>query len=329
MGKKIGIIGAGGWGITLSILLENAGNKVTLWDPLEEIYMLMCRERENSVYFPGFKIPLPVFLTQSVEKVSENSELLILAVRSVFFRDAIKKIMPFYKGQPLVIATKGMEIKSGMRMSEVLKEEAQTGTVFGVLSGPTIAREVASGKPSAAVIATENSRLANSFQNLFDRKTFRIYRSADIKGVEIGGSFKNVLAIGAGIIDGLALGINTKSAYLARGLNEMINIGCALGASEKTFRGLSGIGDLITTSFSKDSRNRSFGEAIIKTDIENYLQKSKTVIEGIPAAKAFYKLRKKVCMEMPITTAVYNIIYSNGKPLEEIEELMSRKLKEE
>ncbi|MCM8778050.1 MAG: glycerol-3-phosphate dehydrogenase, partial [Candidatus Omnitrophica bacterium] len=160
-------------------------------------------------------------------------------------------------------------------------------------------------------------------------ETLRIYTSTDVKGVEIGGAFKNVIAIGAGIIDGLGLGINTKSAYLTRGLNEMINIGCRLGGKEKTFRGLSGIGDLITTSFSRFSRNRSFGEAIIKTGKEKYFKETKMVIEGLFATEAFYRLSKKLDIELPITESIYRIIYESAHPEMEIKKLMMRKPKEE
>ncbi len=329
MGKKIGILGAGSWGITLAILLEKTGNTVTLWEPLQETYCLLCHKRENIIYFPGFKIPDSVLITQSIKQTSNNSEFLILVVRSVFFREAVRKLKPYYKGQPLCIATKGLEIKSGKRMSEILSEELGEKTAFGVLSGPTIAKEVALCKPSAAVIATTSRKLADTFQKMFDCKIFRIYTTRDITGVEIGGSFKNVLAIGAGIIDGMNLGINTKSSYLTRGLNEMINAGLVLGAKEKTFRGLSGIGDLITTSFSPDSRNRSFGEAIITIGKDEYLKNNRTVIEGIPATKAFYTLQKKNTITMPITESLYNIIYRNKSPFDEITKLMGRKLKEE
>ncbi len=329
MAKKIVVLGAGGWGITLSILLEKAGNEVILWEPLPETCEILLKERQNTLYFPGFSLPPAIHITGSMEEAIGNSEIGLIALRSVYFRKAVSGIRKIGKEMPFVIATKGIEIQSCKTMSEVLTEELGSETVCGSLSGPTIAREIASGKPSAAVIATRNRRLARIFQDLFDPRMFRIYSSTDIKGVEIGGAFKNVLAVGAGIIDGLELGVNTKAAYLARALNEMINIGLALGAREKTFRGLSGIGDLITTSFSMDSRNRSFGQAIVKEGKKEYLSRTRTVIEGIPATEAFYRISRKESVEMPITGAIYNIIFRDRDPLDEIRSLMDRQLKDE
>ncbi len=329
MGKKIGILGAGGWGITLTCLLERTGSKVTLWEPIKKNYTSLQKYRENRDYFPGVRIPESVNITDSIGKIFSFSDILILVVRSTFFRETVKKIKRFYTGQPVIIGTKGIEIATGKRMSEILMDEISTNLNYGILSGPTIAREIANGMPSAAVIASPVEKLGLAFQNIISCDTLRVYTSTDVVGVEIGGAFKNVVAIGSGIIDGLGLGINTKSSYITRGLNEMIKIGCALGGKEKTFRGLSGIGDLITTSFSKYSRNRSFGEAIIKTGKEKYLKKSRMVIEGIPTTKAFYRLSRKMNVELPITASLYRIIYNGAKPEDEIKKLMQRKMKKE
>jgi len=329
MGKKIGVLGAGSWGMTLATLLDTAGSNVILWEPLKENWKLLAEKRESLLYFPGFKIPSSIQVTQSIKEASENSELLIFAVRSVFLRKTAKKLRPYYENQPVVIATKGLERETGKRMSGVLGDELGSKVLFGVLSGPTIAKEVASGKPSAAVIGTVSSKLGDSFQSMFESSNLRVYTNDDIIGVEVGGSFKNVLAIGAGIIDGLALGVNTKSAYLTRGLNEMVKIGLALGAKEKTFSGLSGIGDLITTSFSRDSRNRSFGEALTKTCKSRYIRENKSVIEGIPATEAYHALSRERGIEAPITGAIYNIVCLDSDPAGEIKKLMDRQLKAE
>ncbi len=329
MGKKIGILGAGGWGITIARLLDEEKHIITLWEPLAKNCRMLSVKRESANYFPGFRIPESVAITGSLEETVKNSDFLILVVRSSFFRETARQLKTFYMGQPVLIGTKGFEVSSGKRMSEILKSETRAGIPFGVLSGPTIAKEIAAGMPSAAVVASGSKSLASTFQQLLNCDTLRVYTSGDPAGVETAGAFKNVIAIGAGIIDGLGLGINTKSAYLTRGLNEMIKIGCALGGREKTFRGLSGIGDLITTSFSCYSRNRSFGEAIIKTGKDRYLKKSKMVIEGIPAVKAFHSLCREIDVELPITAALYRIIYGNRKPEHEITGLMRRKTKEE
>jgi len=329
MGEKIGILGAGGWGITLTRLLEKKGHRIILWEPIETVISILQKERENPNYFPGFKVPEDVVITGAIKEVVQRSDVIIIAVRSTFFRKTVRQLKRFYEGQPILIGTKGLELSTGENMSEVLLNELGDNIPFGVLSGPTIAKEIAGGMPSAAVVATYRKSTGILFQKILNCETLRIYTGKDVKGVEIGGAFKNVIAIGAGIIDGLGLGINTKSAYLTRGLNEMIKIGTKLGGKERTFRGLSGIGDLITTSFSKFSRNRSFGEAIIRVGKERYLKECKMVIEGLFATKAFYRLSKKIDIELPITESIYRIIYSNSQPEKEIKKLMAREPKEE
>lgn len=328
MGEKIGIIGAGGWGIALGILLNELKYKIYLWEPLKENYEILIKKRENVDYFKGVKIPKSIEISNLLKDIVENADILIIVVRSSFFRDTIKNLKKIYKSQPILIGTKGLDFKTGKRMSEILQEFIKTDN-FAVISGPTIAKEIVKGYPTAAVIASYNIDIAEYFQKLISCEKFRIYTSNDIIGVEIGGSFKNIIAIGAGIIDGLKLGVNTKSSYLSRGLNEMIKIGTFCEGEEKTFRGLSGLGDLITTSFSKYSRNRSFGEGIVKIGKERYLKKAKMVIEGIPTTKAFYKLSKKCKVELPITEAIYRIIYKNSNPKVEIKNLMMRRLKRE
>ncbi len=328
MGEKIGILGSGGWGICLSLLLYKKNNEIILWEPIKENYKILIKERENKIYFPEVKIPQNIVITNSIKKALDNSESLIITVRSTFFRKTIEKIEKYYKGQKILIGTKGMEPKERKLFSDVI-EEKKIIKKYGFLSGPTIAREIIKGFPAAAVIASNSKNLSLYFQKLLSSEIFRVYITDDIKGVQIGGSFKNVIAIGAGIIDGLGLGINTKASYLTRGLNEMIKIGKKLGGKEKTFRGLSGIGDLITTSFSKYSRNRSFGEGIIKEGKENYLKKAKMVIEGIYSTEAYFKISKELNVELPITSSIYRIIFAESNPFDEIKNLMKRKLKKE
>jgi len=328
MAEKIGIIGAGGWGIALSILLNRLKYKIYMWEPLKENYEILLKKRGNPAYLKGVKIPLSIEISNSIKDVISKTEILIIVVRSSFFKETVKLIKKFYNNQPILIGTKGLDFRNCKRMSEILKEVIDTEN-FAVISGPTIAREIVKGYPTAAVIASYNKYIAEYFQKLISCEKFRIYTSDDVIGVETGGSFKNVIAIGAGIIDGLSLGMNTKASYLSRGLNEMIKMGKILGGKEKTFRGLSGLGDLITTSFSKYSRNRSFGEGIVKIGKDEYLKKTKMVIEGIPATKAFYKLAKRYNVELPITESIYRIIYKNSIPFNEIRKLMLRELKEE
>lgn len=329
MEKRTGILGAGGWGITLARILDGNGTRVILWEPIRRNFEILAERRENRDYFPGFRIPETVTLTCSLEEAVSESDTLIIVVRSAFFRETAAKLKKSYRNQPVIIGTKGIETATGMRMSQVLADETASDIPLGILSGPTIAKEVAGGMPSAAVIAASSVKTGRRFQDMLNCDTLRIYTSTDVSGVETGGAFKNVIAIGSGIIDGLRLGINTKASYLTRGLNEMIKIGCALGGRERTFRGLSGIGDLITTSFSKYSRNRSFGEAIIETGRDEYLRKSKMVIEGVPTTEAFHRLAGKMDIELPITASLYSIIYGKADPEDEIEKLMRRKTGEE
>jgi len=328
MDEKIGILGAGGWGTTLSLLLYRKNYKVILWEFFPEYEKILKEKRENIYYLPGIKIPKGILITSSVEEVICNSDFLIITVPSQYFRNIIKKIKKFYNGQPVLVGTKGLEIKLQKRMSVVIQEEI--GKIpFGVLSGPTIARELALGNPSAAVIASYEKKIAEKFQKILSSEIFRLYTNTDVIGVELGGSLKNIIAIGAGIIDGFNLGTNTKSSYITRGLREMIKIGTYLGGKEKTFYGLSGLGDLVTTCFSKYSRNRSFGEYIVKIGKEKFFKKTKMVVEGIFVTKAIYNLTKKIKLELPITNSIYRIVYLNKNPLEEIKTLMERRLKEE
>lgn len=327
--KKISVLGAGGWGITLARLMNKQGHQITLWEPIEENLVILTKQREAIDYFPGFKIPKDIIITGSMKEAILHSDVIIIAVRSAFLRDTAEQIKGLYNSQPILSGTKGLEISTGKSVSEILVSEIGKDTPIGILSGPTIAKEIAQGMPSAAVVASQKKTLSAFFQNILNCETLRIYTSSDVKGVEVGGAFKNIIAIGAGIIDGIGLGINTKSAYLSRGLNEMIEIGCQLGGKEKTFRGLSGIGDLITTSFSVFSRNRSFGEAIITKGKKKYLKDSKMVIEGLFTTKAFFNLSRKMNVELPITESIYKILYEEAKPETEIKKLMMRKLKEE
>ena len=327
--KKISVLGAGGWGITLARLMDKQGHQITLWEPIEENLVILTKQREAIDYFPGFKIPKDIIITGSIKEAILHSDVIIIAVRSAFLRDTAEQIKGLYNSQPILSGTKGLEISTGKSVSEILVSEIGKDTPIGILSGPTIAKEIAQGMPSAAVVASQKKTLSAFFQNILNCETLRIYTSSDVKGVEVGGAFKNIIAIGAGIIDGIGLGINTKSAYLSRGLNEMIEIGCQLGGKEKTFRGLSGIGDLITTSFSVFSRNRSFGEAIITKGKKKYLKDSKMVIEGLFTTKAFFNLSRKMNVELPITESIYKILYEEAKPETEIKKLMMRKLKEE
>ncbi|HOC02592.1 MAG TPA: NAD(P)H-dependent glycerol-3-phosphate dehydrogenase [Candidatus Ratteibacteria bacterium] len=325
--EKIAVIGAGGWGTALSIVFSKKTD-VILWERFSEYAKILSSTRENLEFLPGIKIPESVVITNSIEDACSNSKTIIMAVPSRYFRNVIIEIKPFYRKQEILIASKGIEPETGMRMSEILYNEIGCHN-FAVISGPTIAYEVAVGNPTAAVIAARNINLARKFQEMFSSEKFRLYTSNDVCGVEICGGYKNVLAIGSGIIDTLKLGDNTRAAYLTRGVHEMKNFGITLGAKEKTFWGLAGIGDLITTSISPTSRNHRFGKAIAAGKGNEFLSSTKMIVEGIFASKAIIKMSKENNVEIPIASAIYRIIHEHTSPMDEIRKLMTRQLKDE
>ncbi|MCX7705977.1 MAG: NAD(P)-dependent glycerol-3-phosphate dehydrogenase [bacterium] len=325
--EKIGIIGAGGWGTALSILLSRKF-QIFLWEKFSAYARHLIETRTNTEYLPGFRIPEKVFITDDMKFVCSNANTLILSVPSQYFRDTVKYLKQFYKCQNILIATKGLEPETGMRMSQILCNEINISN-FAIISGPTIASEVAAGKPTAAVVASNDESLARRFQRMFSSKILRLYTTTDVCGVEICGGYKNVLAIGSGIIDALDLGDNAKAAYLTRSIEEMKNFGKFFGAKEKTFWGLAGIGDLITTSFSPLSRNHRFGQAVARKRKKEFLEGTKMVIEGIFSSKAIKKIADENEIEIPIASAIYRIIHHNSEPADEVEKLMTRRLKDE
>ena len=326
--EKIGIIGAGGWGTALSILFSEKF-QVTLWENFPDYAKILREKRENPEFLPDFKIPESVMITDEISYVCTN-DILIITVPSQYFRSILKRMKPFYNKDKhlFLIGTKGLETETGMRMSEILINEFGQCR-FAVISGPTIASEVAAGKPTAAVVASDDKILAQKFQHMFSSKTMRLYTSIDVCGVEICGGYKNILAIGAGIIDVLELGNNAKASYLTRSIKEMKNFGTLFGAKEETFWGLAGIGDLITTSFSPASRNHRFGQAVAMGKKQEFLASTKMVVEGIYASKAIMNISRKYNIELPIASAVYRIIHQNSRVYDEIINLMTRRLKDE
>jgi len=328
---KIAVIGDGGWGTTLAILLCKKGFSVSLWSAFKEYATYLNKKRVNTKFLPQIKIPAKIEITHDIKKATLDKELIILAVPSQYMRDVLKKIKDFkdcLKANFLSV-TKGIEVDSLKRMSEVIYDEL--GQVkLAVLSGPTIAQEVARNIPTTAVIASEDKDLRKYLQNIFMSERFRIYTNSDVCGVELGGSLKNIIAIACGISDGLGFGTNTKAALLARGLVEISRLGQAMGAKISTFSGISGLGDLVTTCISPYSRNRFVGEQIGKGKTLKEIQKKmQMVAEGVPTTKSAYKLSLKYKVEMPITHQVYKVLYKNKSPLKAVKELMTREGKEE
>jgi glycerol-3-phosphate dehydrogenase (NAD(P)+) len=290
----------------------------------------MKQKRVNVKFLPGIKIPRMINLTSNLSKAIQDNNLIVLATPSEYLASTLKKIKRFNLSEKTFCSVvKGIHTQSLLRMSQIIHKEL--GNVhLGVLSGPTIAMEVALGVPSTAVIASRNIRIAKALQKIFHSHTFRIYRSTDVVGVELGGSLKNVIALASGMCDGLGFGTNTKAAILSRGLAEMVRLGTILGAKHKTFSGLSGLGDLVTTCMSPRSRNRTVGERLGRgQSITKILNSMKMVAEGVPTAKAVYRLSQRLHISMPITKEVYQIIYKNKDPKRAVTDLMTRELKAE
>lgn len=328
---NISVIGDGGWGTTLAILLFKKGYNVKLWGAFPDYVRYLDKKRVNIKFLPEIKIPSGIVITDDMRLALNKSSLIVLAVPSQYMRGVLSefKKINYPKHAIYLSVTKGIEIRSLKRMSELIYEEL--GRVkLSVLSGPTIAHEVAQGLPTTAVIASNNKNIRKQLQNIFTTERFRIYTNADVAGVELGGSLKNVIAIAGGISDGLGFGTNTKAAILSRGLAEISRLGKAMGANAATFYGISGLGDLVTTCISSFSRNRSVGEQIGKgktfAQIKRHMQ---MVAEGVPTAKSAYQLSLKYKVSMPITKEVYSVLYKNKSPLSAVKDLMTRKTKEE
>ncbi|MFA6350043.1 MAG: NAD(P)H-dependent glycerol-3-phosphate dehydrogenase, partial [Candidatus Omnitrophota bacterium] len=312
----IAVIGDGGWGTTLAILLSKKGFPVTLWGAFADYTAVLDKKRVNSRFLPGIKIPSAINITHELTAALRCKDVVVLAVPSQFMRQVLKKIKKsgFNKSTIFVSVTKGIEIGSLKRMSQLIHEEL--GPVrLGVLSGPTIAHEVAVGQPTTAVAASKDEGIRKYLQEIFMTDRFRVYTNEDVIGVEIGASLKNVVAIACGIADGLGFGTNAKAALLARGLVEISRLGKAMSANVKTFAGISGLGDLVTTCISRYSRNRSVGEQIGKGKTYKQIKAHmRMVAEGVPTAKSAHELSIKYKVEMPIIREVYNVIYKDKSP---------------
>jgi len=325
---KISVIGSGAWGSTLANYLYKNGHSVTLWEFNSE-QLSYIKTHRHPMYFPFAKIGKRILLTSNIEIAVSNADIILMCVPSQSIRSTARAMSEFINpGQIFVIASKGIEIETGKRLSEIIKEEIDAAKIV-VLSGPSFAKEVALGLPTAVVAAGDkkNTRL---IQKKFSSKYLRIYTNTDITGVEIGGAIKNVIAIACGIARGLGLGDNTTAAIITRGLSEITRLGVKLGAERSTFFGLSGLGDILMTSFSANSRNRNFGELIGKgMNLNQAIKKIGMVVEGVPTTQAVVNISKKTKIEMPITDEVYKILFRNKNPESAIISLMTRNMKSE
>lgn len=330
---QIGVIGAGSWGTTLANLLAKKGFNIALWVYEDDLIQPIATKRENPLYLPGVKLSEKIIPTGSLKEVCQHKDLLISVIPSQIVRQMMQDIHPFLPSQvKLVSATKGIENNTLLTMSGVFKEvlPIKEGEQLAVLSGPSFALEVSKETPTAVTIASKNQELAKQLQKVFSTPYFRAYTNSDVLGVELGGALKNVIAIAAGISDGLDFGHNTRAALITRGLAEISRLALKMGANALTLSGLAGLGDLILTCTGELSRNRSVGIKLGKgMELTNILRDMKMVAEGIKTTKAAYDLSKKMEVAMPITEQVYYILYQNKNPKEAVTELMTRDLKVE
>ena len=335
MSKKIqhiGVIGDGSWGTTLAVYLAKKGYTVKLWGPFPEYIRQMRQNHYNPKFLPGVRFPQGLELVEKLDVVLRESDLIVFAIPSQYAAKILRKIKKSrikLSKRIFLSVTKGIEKTSLRRISEIAR--AELGNIhFAVLSGPTISGEVAKGIPTTAVVASKDIRVAKKVQEVFNSDSFRIYTNTDVIGVELGGSIKNIIAIACGVCDGLGLGTNAKAAIVTRGLAEMARLGTVLGGKAKTFSGLTGLGDLVTTCFSPQSRNRSVGEQLGSgKSIGKIINSMEMVAEGVETAKGVYRLSKRYKVAMPITREVYRIICWNKKPVDAVTDLMSRKAKAE
>lgn len=329
---KIGIIGAGSFGLALGVLLNNNGHKVTIWSrgTNEKEFEEVVKTRENKSKLPGVLIPKEVDFTKDIEKTVKENELIVLAVPSPGMRNTAKMIKEYVSdGKIIVNVTKGIEADTLMTMSDIIEEEIPNCKVC-ILSGPTHAEEVGRGMPTSIVAGAKEKSIAEFVQNVFMNESFRVYTSPDILGIEIGSSLKNVIALAAGVADGLGYGDNTKAAIITRGIAEITRLGIKMGGKAETFSGLTGIGDLIVTCASMHSRNRRAGILIGEgKTMEEAMAEVKMVVEGVHSAKAAIQLAKKYDVELPIIEQVNEILFNNKPAKEAVKGLMLRDKKAE
>ena len=328
--KKIGIIGAGSFGTALAMILANKGHEVTVWARDFIQVNQMIKTRENSHYLPGVKLPETIEFTSELGEAAADKEYLVFAVPAQSFRGVFEKAVQYFDSSvPVINVAKGIEKGTLMRLSEVAKK-IMPEVRYVALSGPSHAEEVAREMPTTVVVAGYDHDLAVDVQNLFNTERFRVYTNEDLMGVELGGALKNIIALGAGISDGMGFGDNAKAAMMTRGITEMTRLGYALGADMATFSGLAGIGDLIVTCTSMHSRNRRCGILIGQgMEPDKAIEEIGMVVEGISTAEAAFSLAKMCKVEMPITECIYKVIHGELRADDALGFLMGRVTKNE
>lgn len=322
---KVSILGAGGWGIAIGVLLNNNGHKVTMWSAVDREVKMLTERRENEVSLPGIIISENIQITGDLNEAVNNQDIIVLAVASSYIRNTAKRLNGLTKeGQIIVNVAKGIEDDTLMTLTDIIRQEVP-GSDVAVLSGPSHAEEVGRGLPTTCVVGAESKETAIFIQNIFASPVFRVYISPDILGIELGGALKNVIALAAGIADGLGYGDNTKAAIITRGITEISRLGIAMGAKPLTLYGLSGIGDLIVTCASMHSRNRRAGILMGQgRTMEEAMKEVNMVVEGVYSAKAAVKLAKKYNTDLPIIETVNQILFNGLSAKDAGSELMLR-----
>lgn len=323
--KRVTVIGDGGWGTALAVLLRGYGHRVTVWGPFPDYLAEVSARRENVRFLPGIALPADLRWEPDRARAARDAEAVILAIPSAFFGDVVRSFAGLIAPTALVISvTKGLDRTTHRRMTEVAGELLGRGDLCA-LSGPSFAEEVARGLPTAVVAASRSAAAAAAAQSLLNGPVFRVYTSDDVIGVELGGALKNVIAIAAGVSDGLGFGHNTKAALATRGLAEMTRLGRALGARAETFAGLSGLGDLLLTCTGRLSRNRAVGERIGRGEsLASILSGMHQVAEGVVNCANARALAADAGVRMPIADAVHAILHEGRRPLDVVRELMAR-----
>lgn len=327
---KIGVIGAGSWGIALARMLANKEYEVTVWSIIEAEIRMLNENYEHKDKLPGVKLPKSMKFTTDLKLAMEDKDVLVLAVPSSFTRSTAHSMKEFAKdGQIIVNVAKGIEEKTMMTLSDIIEEEIPQANV-AVLSGPSHAEEVGKDMPTTCVVGAKDKKTAEYVQNIFMSPFFRVYTSPDIVGIEVGAALKNVVALAAGIADGLGYGDNTKAALITRGIAEIARLGMAMGGKYETFAGLSGIGDLIVTCASMHSRNRRAGILIGQgKTMQEAMDEVKMVVEGVYSAKAAMELSKKYDIEMPIISEVNAVLFENKSAKDALADIMARERRAE
>ena len=327
---NVGVLGAGSWGTALSVLLSDNGHQVTVWSIDENEVKMLSEKREHELKLPGVKLPDDMVITGDLEQTVKGKDFLVLAVPSPFTRSTARKMSPFVaEGQIIVDVAKGIEESTLLTLSRQIEQEIPQADV-AVLSGPSHAEEVGRRLPTTCVIGAKTRKTAEYLQSMFISNVFRVYTSPDILGIELGGSLKNVIALAAGIADGLGYGDNTKAALITRGIAEIARLGVKMGGKIETFTGLTGIGDLIVTCASVHSRNRKagylFGQGM---SVQEAMDEVKMVVEGVYSAKAAAKLAKKYDVRMPIVDEVNAVLFEGKSPADAVNDLMMRESRSE